>query len=53
MYPPLRLPLSQKEIATVEWQNHFETIKRLYLEEDRTLADVKAIMQREYNFRAT
>lgn len=35
------------------WEIHRPTIKRLYLDEDKTLKDVMAIMQRDYGHKAT
>ena len=35
------------------WEAYRPTIKRLYLDEDKTLKDVMAIMQREYGHKAT
>jgi hypothetical protein len=36
-----------------DWEDHRARIRRLYLEEDRTLKDVMAIMEREHGFKAT
>lgn len=36
-----------------EWQLHRPTIKRLYLDEDRTLPDVMRIMQQQHSFKAS
>ncbi|KAF8245690.1 TPR-like protein [Wilcoxina mikolae CBS 423.85] len=46
-------PPIQKEHTTQEWNRHRETIYRLYVTEDRTLSEVRRIMQQEYNFAAT
>jgi hypothetical protein len=36
-----------------EWEPHRATIKRLYLDEDRTLKEVKSYMEETYDFHAT
>jgi hypothetical protein len=36
-----------------DWEDHRARIRRLYLEEDRSLKDVMAIMKREHGFKAT
>ncbi|CAN8104711.1 unnamed protein product [Discula destructiva] len=36
-----------------DWSKHMPTIKRLYINEDKTLKEVLEIMQREHNFIAT
>jgi hypothetical protein len=36
-----------------DWEPHRARIRQLYLEEDRTLKDVMAIMEREQGFKAT
>lgn len=36
-----------------DWELHKPTIKRLYLDEDRTLPRVRQIMETEHNFHAT
>ena len=36
-----------------EWELHQPTIKRLYLDQDRTLPDVMKIMQQQYSFKAS
>lgn len=33
-----------------EWARHMPTIKRLYIDEDRPLKEVMAIMSRDYGF---
>ena len=46
---------SQKRKAEgTDWEQHRETIARLYMEEDRSLADVQRIMAAApYNFQKT
>jgi hypothetical protein len=34
-----------------DWEGHRETIKRLYVDEDRTLSDVMAIMASDFGHR--
>lgn len=36
-----------------DWSKHMPTIKKLYIDEDKTLKEVLGIMQREHNFVAT
>lgn len=36
-----------------DWSKHMPVIKRLYIDEDKTLKEVLEIMQREHNFIAT
>jgi hypothetical protein len=36
-----------------DWEHHRALIRRLYLEEGRTLKGVMAIMEREHGFKAT
>ena len=36
-----------------DWTRHRPLIKRLYVDEDRTLKDVMAIMARDYGHKAT
>ncbi|PSR97780.1 hypothetical protein BD289DRAFT_74452 [Coniella lustricola] len=36
-----------------DWTKHMDTIKRLYIDEDRTLKEVLEIMERDHNFVAT
>ena len=35
------------------WEQHRSTIKRLYLDEDKTLPQIKQIMEHEFKFKAT
>jgi hypothetical protein len=53
--PPLQPnpPSTQKEHSTQEWNRHRQTIYRLYVTEDRTLSEVRRVMQQVYNFVAT
>ena len=39
--------------SKAEWEARKETIKRLYLDEDRTLKEVMAVMVQEHEFYAT
>jgi hypothetical protein len=36
-----------------DWASHRTRIRQLYLDEDKTLKDVMAIMEREHGFKAT
>jgi hypothetical protein len=36
-----------------DWEHHRARIRQLYLDEDRPLKEVMAIMQREHGFKAT
>lgn len=36
-----------------EWDRHKDTIRTLYLEENKTLGDLMAVMLRDHSFRAT
>jgi hypothetical protein len=36
-----------------DWEPHRARIRKLYLEEDRPLKEVMAIMEREHDFKAT
>jgi hypothetical protein len=36
-----------------DWRRHRDAIKRLYMEEHKTLATVMAQMESEYNFKAS
>lgn len=39
--------------SAVQWAEHQPIIKKLYVDEGRTLQDVMEIMKREYDFDAT
>lgn len=54
--PPssLTTTFKKKQYATPsQWQAQKATIKRLYLDENRTLPDVRAILQNKHDFHAT
>lgn len=54
--PPLRSRCSEKTrrfSSEVQWSRHRQTIKKLYMDEDRTLHDVMEIMKRDFGFDAT
>ncbi|KAH8591371.1 hypothetical protein B0O99DRAFT_273489 [Bisporella sp. PMI_857] len=64
MDPPSPVPEPKPESATAEaaqvkwagardWEKMKPLIKQLYVDEDKTLKDVTAIMAEKYNFRAT
>lgn len=40
-------------LTDADWEPHEALIRQLYLEEDRPLRDVMAIMRREHTFKAT
>lgn len=44
---------SETSYTTEEWNGKRELITRLYFEEDKTLKDVRQILERDYNFRPT
>jgi hypothetical protein len=43
----------QSDISAGQWQKRFEVIRRLFITEDRTLSEVKNIMESDYKFHAT
>src|SRR5947207_2338873 len=49
------LPLSSaiRPSSEADWMPHQATIRKLYLDENRSLKDVMAIMTREHGFKAT
>lgn len=48
------LTLSKKsKMMAKPWNQHRETITKLYIQEGRTLEDVRGIMKTEYNFQAS
>jgi hypothetical protein len=44
---------SGKWPSTEDWTRNQQLIKRLYVDEDRTLKDVMAIMERDHGHKAT
>lgn len=38
---------------TKAWKEHKDVIARLYIKENRTLDEVREIMQQDYNFKAS
>ncbi|KAF8533447.1 hypothetical protein BDD12DRAFT_898983 [Trichophaea hybrida] len=53
MYPPPRGSNSQQDISLEQWERHHEAIKKLYLTDGHKLPELRKIMEREYDFRAT
>ena len=51
--PGDEVELVKSSLEPVIWETHRPTIKRLYLDEDKPLKDVIAIMQRDYDHKAT
>jgi hypothetical protein len=47
------MPFSQKPPTQDEWEHHRLRIKKLYIDEDKTLKEVMATMVWEHSFRAT
>ena len=45
--------LSRGYATRADWNRNFNTIKRLYVDEDKTLKEVMEIMARDYNHRGT
>ena len=44
---------SETSYSTEEWNTKRELITRLYFEEDKTLKEVRQLLEREYNFQPT
>lgn len=49
----LRIPRPARTPSRYDWSKHKPTIKRLYMDEDKTLREMMDIMEREHNFVAT
>jgi hypothetical protein len=47
------MPFSQTPPTEDEWEHQRLCIEKLYVDEDKTLKEVMAIMARERSFRAT
>ena len=43
----------QPVYSAAQWEQHKETIRRLYRDEEKTLDDVAATMARDFDFHAT
>lgn len=50
---PARGPKAGRTPSRYDWSKHMGTIKRLYIDEDKTLKEVLEIMERGHNFVAT
>lgn len=50
---PLEPPLSRNRPTGKDWEVHRSTITQLYSVQNKTLDEVRAIMEKEYNFFAT
>lgn len=48
-----KTPKAGRTPSRYDWSKHRPTIKRLYIDEDKTLKEMLEIMQREHNFIAT
>ena len=44
---------SETSYSTEEWNGKRELITRLYFEEDKTLKEVRQLLERDYNFQPT
>jgi hypothetical protein len=44
---------SETSYSTEEWNVKRELITRLYFEEDKTLKEVRQLLERDYNFQPT
>ena len=44
---------SRKEHSDEEWEKHRDIIKHLYIDEDKSLSEIMADMERSYGFCAT
>jgi Clr5 domain len=44
---------SETSYSTEEWNVKRDLITRLYFEEDKTLKEVRQLLEREYNFQPT
>jgi hypothetical protein len=49
----MSIPSTKWRISEADWEPYRARIKELYLEEDRSLKEVMAIMEREHDFKAT
>lgn len=45
--------LSSKENSETQWESRKELVRRLYIQENRTLEGVISIMETQYDFAAT
>lgn len=50
MQPPLRRPY--KRISPTQWEDQKEHIRTLYIEQDRSMAEVVALMKTSHDFEA-
>ena len=53
MFPSEEMVLVKSGPKPDIWETHRSTIKRLYLDDNKTLKDVMAIMERDYDHKAT
>lgn len=44
---------SETSYSTEEWNGKRDLITRLYFEEDKTLKEVRQLLERDYNFQPT
>jgi len=53
LFSSFHLPPTRTNLTPDDWNEHRETIRRLYIIEGRTIEDVSRILKQEYNFRPT